>query len=208
MHKKEYVRVINEKLSEFNLSILEDSAIAEWEAVERIFQEKVKQYGDVNYIILGEAPINAKNFVLDDSSPINAKFLEPSHFGLQTRAELNEFMKANGILPFDLYPLPLPTFIYDKVTFKFQDKKTDNLYKDLLSEHWSILKSIITSQGMKPELIIRYKKLDKRREWKLFTTEFDNLFSNPTSNPRDIYQSFNADPTKIRDIFKIEKPNF
>lgn len=203
MDKTAYINLINSKLNEQGLLIIEEKAIAEWDAIERVFSDKIQQYEEVKYVILGEAPINAKNFVLDNSSPISARFLQPIDFGFETRIDLNDFMCKNGILPFDLYPLPLPTFLYDNITFKYRDSNAELQYHTFLKEYWSQLESKIQSQKKQPELIIRYAKLYKRIEWKLFTEKFASLFSN-TSKPHDISKSYGADRNEIAKIFNIK----
>ena len=82
----------------------------------------------------------------------------------ETKNEMLRFFEENGILVFDLYPVPLPTFLYDLL-------KIGSLrgMEQHLVPHFSKLKEAIDEET---QFVIRYKKLTKRPEWGLFKETF------------------------------------
>ncbi|MFN5942104.1 MAG: hypothetical protein ACK44S_02830, partial [Bacteroidota bacterium] len=130
-------------------------------------------------------------------------FLEPKHFGMTTKQELNEFLINNKIFVFDLYAIPLATLIYDNITFKFKDKNKDDLYIQHLEEHFSQLKNKLSDNPVK--LVLRYTKLTKRREWIIFKDYFKNNFQEiegkKDSDIPNISKNIRASEEKIKNIF-------
>ena len=199
MSKQDVLSLLNEKLSDNNIQLLEENILKEWVTVEGYFNKRLEKYTSIKIVLLGEATVNAKNYLLNQDSVITTSFLEPNHFGQETKQELNQFLIENGILPFDLYAVPLPTFIYDNIKFKFNDEKTDKLYIEHLHKHFFTLKQKIVPNQVK--LIMRYTKLKKRREWKLFKEYFADSFGNLDSNILDISKNIRASEDKIKKHF-------
>lgn len=199
MTKENTIKLFNKKLSENNIKLLEQKILNEWNEVEEHLVKRLNEYQSIKIVLLGEATVNSKNYLLNTNSNITTSFLEPNHFGKETKEELNKFLIDNGIFPFDLYAVPLPTFIYDNIKFKFNTNEENQLYTDHLKEHFDKLKSKIGENQM--QLIMRYSKLKKRREWKLFIDYFKDNIVNDISNIPDISKNIRASTDKINKIF-------
>lgn len=204
-NKKEVISLLNEKLIENNVQLLEDRVLLEWEKVQSHLIKRLNQYTKIDVILLGEATVNAENYLLNTESEITTSFLEPRHFGVNSKQELNDFLIERNIFVFDLYAIPLPTWIYDNITFKFKDKNKDCFYINHLEEHFSQLKKKIGETPIK--LVLRYTKLTKRREWIMFKDYFkSNLQKNnfvKDSNILDISKNIRASEDKIRSVFDV-----
>jgi hypothetical protein len=199
MTKENTIKLFNKKLSENNIKLLEQKILNEWNEVEEHLVKRLNEYQSIKIVLLGEATVNSKNYLLNTNSNITTSFLEPNHFGKETKEELNKFLIDNGIFPFDLYAVPLPTFIYDNIKFKFNTNEENQLYTDHLKEHFDKLKSKIGENQV--QLIMRYSKLKKRREWKLFIDYFKDNIVNDISNIPDISKNIRASTDKINKIF-------
>ena len=199
MTKENTIKLFNKKLSENNIKLLEQKILNEWNEVEEHLVKRLNEYQSIKIVLLGEATVNSKNYLLNTNSNITTSFLEPNHFGIETKEELNKFLIDNGIFPFDLYAVPLPTFIYDNIKFKFNTNEENQLYTDHLKEHFDKLKSKIGENQV--QLIMRYSKLKKRREWKLFIDYFKDNIVNDISNIPDISKNIRASTDKINKIF-------
>jgi len=199
MTKENTIKLLNKKLGENNIKLLEQKILNEWNEVEEHFVKRLNEYQSIKIVLLGEATVNSKNYLLNTNSNITTSFLEPNHFGKETKEELNKFLIDNGIFPFDLYAVPLPTFIYDNIKFKFNTNEENQLYTDHLKEHFDKLKSKIGENQV--QLIMRYSKLKKRREWKLFIDYFKDNIVNDISNIPDISKNIRASTDKINKIF-------
>ena len=202
-NKKELISILNDKLSENNVQLIEDKVLSEWTKVQSHFEKRLKQYNEIDIILLGEATVNAENYLLNTENQITTSFLEPKHFGMTTKQELNEFLIKNKIFVFDLYAIPLATLIYDNITFKFKDKNKDDLYIQHLEEHFSKLKNKLSDNPVK--LVLRYTKLTKRREWIIFKDYFKNNFQEikgkKDSDIPNISKNIRASEEKIKNIF-------
>jgi hypothetical protein len=189
--KEKLIKLYNQVINKKNLSISQN-IFNDWNHVEECFFETLKKYESINYIILGEATVNYQNYFYNPNSS-QTSFLNPSHFNKNSKSDLIEFLIENGILIFDLYPIPLPTFIYDNIKFNF--KEEDEEYKTILGQHFKPLKDKIKND--KPELIIRYSKIEKRPEYAYFIEYFKEKFTSIS----DISKDINADPIKISSKF-------
>ena len=202
-NKKELISILNDKLSENNVQLIEDKVLSEWTTVQSHFEKRLEQYNAIDIILLGEATVNAENYLLNTENQNTTSFLEPKHFGMTTKQELNDFLINNKIFVFDLYAIPLATLIYDNITFTFKDKNKDNLYIQHLNEHFSQLKNKLGDKSVK--LVLRYTKLTKRREWKIFKNYFANNFrqsyGKKDSDIPNISKNIRASEVKIQEIF-------
>jgi hypothetical protein len=124
--------------------------------------------------------------------------LNPVYFGCNSKPELIQLFNKNGILVFDLYPLPLSTFIYDNVKFDCKELA----YKSALEKYYDTVKTIIDNET---KIILRYTKLysvkqnkkgkdkiEKRNEWKIFMDyikrkedDFQNISSGNQGSSKD-----------------------
>jgi hypothetical protein len=197
--KKNVIALLNEKLSESNIKLLEDKILSEWNLVQQHFEKRLNEYASIKIVLLGEATVNVENYILNTDSEITTSFLEPNHFGMKSKKELNDFLINKGIFPFDLYAVPLPTLIYDNIKFKFKDKTKQELYITHLTEHFNQLKNKLGDNSA--QLIMRYTKLKKRLEWKIFKEYFDENFKNSCgesdSDILDISNNIRASEAKI-----------
>lgn len=190
--KNDLIKLYNQVINKKNLSI-NQNIFNDWNDVESCFVETLKKYKSINYIILGEATVNYKNYFYNLSSS-QTSFLNPSHFNKNSKSDLMEFLIENGILIFDLYPIPLPTFIYDNIKFDFKDKDYEK-YKTILGQHFRPLKDKIKNN--KIEIIIRYSKIEKRPEYAYFIEHFKENIASISNISKDI----NADSKKISSKF-------
>lgn len=201
--KKKIISLLSDKLSEVNIQLIEDKVFLEWTKVQTHFENRLKEYKEIDIVLLGEATVNAENYLLNTENQVTTSFLEPIHFGMTSKQELNEFLINNKIFVFDLYAIPLVTFIYDKITFQFKDENKDKLYIQHLNEHYSILKNKIGDKSVK--LVLRYTKLTNRREWIIFKKYFENNFlqsyGEKDSDIPNISKNIRASEEKIEKIF-------
>jgi hypothetical protein len=201
--KEKVISLLSDKLSEKNIQLIEDKVFLEWTKVQTHFENRLKEYKAIDIVLLGEATVNAENYLLNTENQVTTSFLEPKHFGMTTKIELNEFLIKNKIFAFDLYAIPLATLIYDNITFTFKDKNKDDLYIQHLNEHFSQLKNKLGDNSVK--LVLRYTKLTKRREWIIFKNYFANNFrqsyGKKDSDIPNISKNIRASEVKIQEIF-------
>lgn len=204
---KELLRLLNTKLQEQHLVIAE-SVIGEYKNVYNAISNKVKTINKpLKFIFLGEATTSFKNYFYNPSSDTTS-FLNPNHFDQSNKEDLISKFDENEILVYDLYPLPLATFIYDSVSFK----GLGDGYQELLNKHFELIKPLVDKDT---KIILRYIKLAKRIEWKYFKAYFKLAnFENwdiekkengkiiRTNVPVNISNNISANPDKIKILFK------
>lgn len=208
---KPLIEKVKEKLEIHKLTLAESSVEKEYAQVESTWDGIAKTiFQPVKYLIIGEATVSYKNYFYNSSSK-QTPFLTPKHFNCSNKNELIELFQEKGVLVFDLYPLPLPTFIYDNVSFDCKDPD----YKRLLNEYYeSKLKGLIDKNTT---VVLRYLKLKERFEWEIFKDflrkhdvtiqERIKQEVNRNGNKKDIRRPLNisgstyADPAKIKRIF-------
>jgi hypothetical protein len=152
---------INQKLREHKIELDIPAVEAELIQVTQRWEEIMASIPiPIKYLIIGEATVSWANYFYNEDSK-STSFLSPTHFGKKSKKELIDLFNKNGVLVFDLYPLPLPSFIYDKIHFDCGD----SLYKKALIDHYKIILEIIDDQTV---IVLRYKSLEQRCEWKIF----------------------------------------
>jgi hypothetical protein len=195
---KEILDQVNNELKHHNLSLENDSVINEFINVEKCWTNRRDIFKKpLKFLIVGEATVSWDNYFYNPESKTTA-FLNPYDFGCKTKEELIDVFDRNGILVFDLYPLPLSTFIYDNIKFNCQDDSYSTAMKEYFKEK---LTGLIDNQT---KIVLRYSKLyskkKKRCEWTLFMNSIDR------KNPKYDYGIFSkgmaADPDKIKEVFK------
>lgn len=184
------------KLQGYNLLLDEQAVIDEYERVDQEWRNVVANIAQpVNFLIIGEAPLRYETYFYNPRST-GVTFLNPAHFNCNTKPDLRNYFLQNGILVFDLYPLPLPTFIYDNVTFD----RTDIAYRNALTAYYQAKLGGLTDGNT--IFVIRYSKLasekKKRGEWRIFKeaigiSEFECIGSN----------NIPADEIRIREVFGL-----
>ena len=160
------MEIIQAKLKEYRFQLMENEVMEEQALVDAAWKNallKIKK--PVRFVIVGEATTSFDNYIYNPDSP-KTSFLFPSLIKCETKNEMLRFFEENGILVFDLYPVPLPTFLYDLL-------KIGSLrgMEQHLAPHFSKLKEAIDEET---QFVIRYKKLTKRPEWGLFKETFGN----------------------------------
>lgn len=199
---KRLIEKMNTKLLKHSLILDEERVLNEYARVEQAWTDIINQaHTPVKFLIIGEATRTYGNYFYNLNSD-ETSFLRPNQFDCKTKPELIDLFQANGVLVFDLYPLPLPTFIYDNVSFDCNDPE----YEKLLIEYYSDKLSGLIDQNTR--IVLRYIKLSERPEWKLFINFLENrgvtvteVIENGNTRPLNISGSISADKTKIRDIF-------
>jgi len=200
---------VNEKLKEHNVQLDDNAVLNEYFQVKKAWDSIVKSISQpIKFLIIGEATVSFKNYFYNEKSD-TTPFLNPVYFGCNSKPELIQLFNKNGILVFDLYPLPLSTFIYDNVKFDCKELA----YKSALEKYYNTVKKIIDNET---KIILRYTKLysvkknkkgkdkiEKRNEWKIFMDYIkrkEDDFKNISSGNQGSSES------KIKKIFTGLKP--
>lgn len=153
---------INQKLANHHLTIDKDTMMNEYDEVKMAWDENLKSIKEpIEYVIIGEATCSFANYFYNPKAN-STSFLNPKHFGCKNKGDLIKFFNKNGVLVFDLYPLPLSTFIYDNIKFDCNDSAA---YRAALESYYSVLNPRINDDT---KIILRYAKLKKRCEWSIF----------------------------------------
>ncbi len=157
---------INEKLAGHHLTLDNKAVTNEYNKVKTAWDKNLKVIKrPIKYVIIGEATVSYDNYFYNRKGDTTS-FLNPKHFGCKNKNELIDFFNNNGVLVFDLYPLPLSTFIYDNIKFDCND----NAYRAALESYYSVLKHRINDDT---KIILRYAKLKKRCESSIFMSTID-----------------------------------
>lgn len=205
-----FVESVNNSLDKYNLSLNKEQVISEYKEVEKDWDKIALGIPKpIKYLIVGEATVSYHNYFYNPKS-VTSSFLNPNHFNCKTKSDLINLFHKSSVLVFDLYPLPLPTFIYDNVAFKC----TDPVYKTLLNKYYEKkLDKLIDENTI---VVLRYMKLFYRCEWKLFTNLLHkkgvkiilvnkpktvNKIKTTIKVPLNISNSISADKKKISKIF-------
>jgi hypothetical protein len=154
------MQIIQTKLKEHRIQLMENEVTKEQVLVDNAWNitlEKIKS--PIRYVVVGEATTSFDNYIYNTDSQ-KTSFLFPSMFGCKDKAEMLQLFENNGILVFDLYPFPLPTFVYDLL--KIGSLKGMEHH---LTPHFNKLKDAINEET---QIVVRYKKLTERPEWALF----------------------------------------
>lgn len=198
--EEKVIKHVSEKLKKHNLILDEENVKKEYKSLHDAWLENKKNITrPIKFLIIGEATVSYDNYFYNPDAK-GTSFLNPNHFNFKYKEDLIDFFKENGVLVFDLYPLPLPTFIYDNIKFDCDDKN----YKQALIDHFDQISDIfkVNEEENKLKVILRYSKLSskkkKRPEWKLFKDHFG-------INDKEIYSisssGMSADEHKILEIF-------
>lgn len=197
---KHIINHINSILNKFHFQFDSEVLNQEYFNIKVSFEEnlaKVKEKGPIKFVIIAEAPLSSSQYFYNSQS-CSTSFLNPAYFNCENHKALREYFVENGIVVFDLYPIPLPTFIYDNV--KFNCKEID--YSDSLVDYYNAFKKEINDET---KFILRYSKLKsykkKRCEWDLFlkTMNLQNQCITSISS-----KNVGASEDKIKEIFKIK----
>lgn len=183
---------INQKLREHKIELDVPAVEAELIQVTQRWEEVMASITKpIKYLIIGEATVNWANYFYNEQAKITS-FLNPLHFNKKNKAELIAYFRKEGILVFDLYPLPLPTFIYDNIKFDCSNV----LYNEALSEYFSLVINLLNDET---KVVIRYSKLKYRCEYKLLTNLIGSIPIDSIAGKKRA-----ADKEKIKNIFGIE----
>jgi hypothetical protein len=187
---------LNSKLKENNL-VLDKKAVAnEYELVNKEWcKVAAKIVRPVKFLIIGEAPLRYSSYFYNPQST-GTTFLNPEHFNCRNKADLRNYFLNQGILVFDLYPFPLPTFIYDNVQFDSNSLE----YRNALTNYYrSKLDGLI---DVNTAIVLRYSKLasekKRRGEWGIFETYIGDRECKCIGS-----NNIPADRGKIKDVFKL-----
>jgi hypothetical protein len=190
----EIINHINQRLDTHNLQLNSDNVLAQHQLVMNRWTEIVESLNGqaVRFLIIGEATVSWGNYFYNEEANTTS-FLTPAHFGCANKAGLINLFNENGVLIFDLYPLPLPTFVYDNVTFD----TNDSVYKQALVEYYQLVSRLINEDTV---IVPRYSKLyNNRQEWNVFmntigrnSNQFESIASqNMGANQDQIATIFN-----------------
>lgn len=156
---------INQKLREHKIELDILAVQAEYLQVHQKWLQVIDGIKEpIKYLIIGEATVSWANYFYNEQAKTTS-FLNPDHFIKNNKEELIAYFQSEGILVFDLYPLPLPTFIYDNIKFDC----SDDIYNLALCEYFNLVKELLND---KTKVVIRYSKLKDRGEYKLFKDLF------------------------------------
>jgi hypothetical protein len=184
---------INQKLREHKIELDILAVQAEYLQVHHKWLQVVNSIkAPIKYLIIGEATVSWANYFYNEQAKTTS-FLNPSHFDKTNKADLIKYFKRRRILVFDLYPLPLPTFIYDNIKFDC----SDSLYNQALKEYFDQVEPFIDD---KTKIVIRYTKLEDRGEF--------NLFRDIIIHERNKIITIggtSANESEIRKIFNLKK---
>jgi hypothetical protein len=208
---------VNEKLKKHNLQIIEKDVLNEHQMVIEAWKKVSESIAKpVKFLIVGEATTSWDNYFYNPDAK-TTNFLSPSHFGFKGKNELIRFFKQKGVLVFDLYPLPLPTFIYDNIKF---DSEFNSPYVDALIKYYE--ESLIDNRIINSETVIvsRYAKFykekkdknnqviknksgnvvldEKRFEWEVFM----KIMNRKVFDFKHIFGGYSAEANKVEDVFK------
>jgi len=200
---------VNEKLEKHKLKLIDQKVLEEQKKVMDAWKNISKSITKpVKFLIVGEATVSWDNYFYNLNANTTT-FLSPSQFGCESKAELISFFEKKGVLVFDLYPLPLPTFVYDKVEF---DCEVNRPYVEALIKYYK--ESLLENKFIdnKTVIISRYAKFykekvdkknqvvldEKRFEWKIFMKAIDREIN----DFKPIYGSYLADADKVRQVFQ------
>ncbi|MGB6037829.1 MAG: hypothetical protein WBG42_16260 [Cryomorphaceae bacterium] len=208
---QQLIKKVQEKLEAYKLSLAAVSVEKEYTKIENTWNSIAKTTSHpVKYLIIGEATVSYKNYFYNSSSK-QTPFLTPKHFNCKRKVELINLFQKEGVLIFDLYPLPLPTFIYDNVSFDCMDDE----YVGLLNEYYQEkLEGLIDKNTT---VVLRYIKLEDRSEcdiFKKFLIEYGitvHEVSEKLKSGEIITRALNisgstyANPSKIKSVFSSVK---
>jgi hypothetical protein len=208
---KQLLKSLNNTLINYKLSLDETQVALEFGQIDGTWNVIASQITKpVKYLIIGEATVSYKNYFYNPESAITS-FLTPRHFNCGTKGDLIELFQNEGVLVFDLYPLPLPTFIYDNVKFDC----SNTTYIDLLNEYFESKLNGLIDKNTK--VVLRYIKLMERCEWQLLVDYLTrqgvtiikvdhqitiNNIATVIQVPLNISRSTSADREKIIEIFE------
>ena len=208
---------VNEKLEKHKLKLIDQKVLEEHKKVMDAWRNISKSITKpVKFLIVGEATVSWDNYFYNVDANTTS-FLSPSQFGCVNKAKLISFFEKKGVLVFDLYPLPLPTFVYDKVEF---DCKVDSPYVEALIMYYK--ESLLDNNFIDDNTVIisRYAKFykekvdkknqvvknkskqvvldEKRFEWEIFMKAIDRKIN----DFKPIYGSYSADADKVKQVFQ------
>lgn len=193
---------VNEKLAQHHLSLDNNAVTREYQLVKEAWEDNLKSINKpIDYLIIGEATQSYENYFYNTNANTTS-FLNPAHFGCKNKSDLINFFNKNGVLVFDLYPLPLSTFVYDNIKFDC----SDNAYKDAMVEHFDSIKPLIHQNT---NIVLRYSKLycEKIKNGKVIIEkrcEFELLMSHLKRGITDFSEislNISASKEKIRNMF-------
>jgi hypothetical protein len=208
---------VNEKLKKHKLQLIEEDVVKEHNKVMDAWKNVIENITKpVDFLIVGEATTSWDNYFYNPAAK-TTNFLSPSPFGFESKAELISFFKEKGVLVFDLYPLPLPTFIYDNIKF---DCELNSPYVNALIKYYE--ESLLNNKIIDSETVIvsRYAKFykekqdknnqviknkygevvldEKRFEWEVFM----KIINRKVFDFKHIFGRYSAEANKVEDVFK------
>ena len=184
---------INQKLREHKIVLDVPAVEAELIQVTQRWEEVLASITKpIKYLIIGEATVSWANYFYNEEAKPTS-FLNPSHFVKKNKADLIKSFKRRCILVFDIYPLPLPTFIYENIKFDCKDA----MYRKELIDYYQLVKDKINSETI---IVLRYKGLENRCEFKLFKEIIIH-----EKNKIKTIGGTSANEPEIRKMFNIKK---
>lgn len=179
--------------------------------VEQFWHDATQQISKTSFLIVGEATQNLRNYFYQPGSN-STSFLSPEHFDQPDKPALINWFTQQNIMVFDLYPLPLPTFLYDANLFDSHDPG----YASAMESYFdSKLQGRLNPDST---IVLRYTKLAERPEWPMFEQYLNKqgvtiikvresfIKKGKTllkDVPLHIAKGIRADPEKIRQIFPL-----
>jgi hypothetical protein len=149
---RDLINFVNNRLKHHHLSLNDSDVLNNYRLVRNAWEENLININNpIKFIIIGESTVNFDNYFYNPLARTTS-FLNPAHFGLNSKMDLINFFNENGVLVFDLYPLPLPTFLYDNIRFD----RNNIEYINCLSKYYDVLKDLVTNET---KFVLRYSKL-------------------------------------------------
>jgi len=190
---KRILNHVNQKLREHKIELDLPAVEAELIQVTQRWEEVLASITKpIKYLIIGEATVSWANYFYNEDSK-STSFLSPTHFVAKGKKALIDFFNKNGVLVFDLYPLPLPPWIYKNIKFDCKDA----MYRKELIDYYQLVKDKINSETI---IVLRYKGLENRCEFKLFKEIIIH-----EKNKIKTIGGTSANEPEIRKMFNIKK---
>ena len=193
---------VQQQLFDRGLLLNEHGVLTAYETIDQLWRNNVELLiahrnsmgnanSEVEYLIIGEAPAAIANYFYSQDAPATT-FLNPTYFSKDNKSELITFFNRNGILVFDLYPLILPTFIYDNISMSGRDSNYIRAMEEYYRNH---LTGLINNNT---KIILRFSKLQFRMEWSI-------LMHTIGRNRNDFIpiwgKGMSVNPESINDVF-------
>lgn len=183
---KDYQTNINNKQGNFvNTTLNTNNVIDEYNKVDEFYKtESSKIKNPIKIILACEAPRSAKNYIYNINGETTktgqpTDFLKPAHLNCEkdNKVEMLKYLGSKGVLIFDIYPLPFPSFIYNEYDLSSKHFSDDlNIYNDFWDEK---LKGISIPESL--EIGLGFEKLRNRPLFNRFRDFLNQKYNVPKS---------------------------